>query len=338
MGLRPHRRRRSAVIARAAILAGLVAPGLVAPGLFAPGLFAPGPLGAAAAPTASDGDPLSVCFQSSDPPLSNRRGNGPEGFAVALSRVIAKHLGRDLRVQWFVSRDDADADLIKDANALLSDGRCELMAEYPLGVDTLGRPVAPVVKLPPFEGAGPDDRGRWVKVGELVATQPYRLDALTIVLPGRETARHVSKLSDLAGQRVGVEIATLADAIAMHYAGGRLIEHVVHETSADQLFGGLEKGELDAALVSLREFDAWRLRHDADGLTATGYVHSIGFNMGFAGLATESKLIDEVNAVLAELRDSDALPSLARAAGLTYEPPRSPAVQPRVGPAALVGD
>ena len=325
MGLCPHRRRRSAVKGRVAALVGLVAFGLSA-------------LGATAAPTQADGKRLSLCFQSSDPPLSERGGNGPEGFAVALSRVIAKRLGRELRVQWFVSRDDADADLIKDTNALLSDGRCELMAEYPLGADTLGRPGAPVVKLPPFEGAGPDDRRRWVKVGELVATQPYRLDALTIVLPGRANARHVSKLSDLDGRRIGVEIATLADAIAMHYARGRLIEHVVHETSAKQLFGSLEKGELDAALVSLREFDAWRLRHGADGLTATGYIHSIGFNMGFVALATEGKLIDEVNAVLAELRDSNALAPLAREAGLTYEPPRSPAVQPRVGPAALVGD
>jgi ABC-type amino acid transport substrate-binding protein len=55
--------------------------------------------------------PLAVCLQTNDPPLSVRSGDGPRGFAVALSRAIAERLDRDLWIQWFVSRDDPDANL-----------------------------------------------------------------------------------------------------------------------------------------------------------------------------------------------------------------------------------
>ncbi len=278
---------------------------------------------------------LTVCLQANDPPLSTR---GGEGFAVALSRKIAERLGRDLSVHWFVSRDDPDANLAKDANALLSDGHCQLVAEYPLVADTLGRPYASTAKLPPFDGATPEDRRRWIKLGELVATRPYRLDALTVVLSTHGADRQIRRLADLDGMKIGVETATLADAIAMHYADGQLIEHVVHVPDARELFSRLQRGELDAAFVGLREFDAWRLRHGGDGLALTGYIHSIGFNMGFAGLASDSRLIDDVNAAISALQAGDAIAPLASAAGLTYVPPRSPAVLPAVPPSALAGD
>src|SRR3977135_2303451 len=77
--------------------------------------------------TTKDEAPLRVCLQSNDPPLSARGGDAPSGFVLTLSQVIAEHLGRKLQVQWFVSRDDPDANLVKDANAMLSDGRCQLL-------------------------------------------------------------------------------------------------------------------------------------------------------------------------------------------------------------------
>ncbi len=298
------------------------------------------PLAAPASEDASDGPgkPLSVCLQTNDPPLSLRDGNGPDGFAVALSRRIAERLHRDLRVQWFVSRDDPDASLVKEANALLSDGRCQLVAEFPLVADTLGRQTASLGKLPPFDGAAPEDRRRWVKLRELVATQPYRLDTLTVVLSARNADRPVRKLADLAGLKVGVEIATLADAIAMSYADGQLAERVVHLPDAHALFDRVQRGELDAGFVGLRELDAWRLKHGAAGLAPTGYVHSIGFNMGFVGLASNSRLIEQADAVIAELQSRNAIGALAGAAGLTYVPPRTPAVLPAFARTALAGD
>jgi ABC-type amino acid transport substrate-binding protein len=154
----------------------------------------------------TDEVPLRVCLQSNDPPLSSRGGDVPTGFALTLSQTIAEHLGRKLQVQWFVSRDDPDANLVKDANALLSDGRCQLLAEYPLLDGTLETPRASSAKLPPFDGATPDDRRRWVKMNALAATRPYRLDALTVVLSAQEANRDVRRLADLDGLKVAVQL------------------------------------------------------------------------------------------------------------------------------------
>lgn len=284
------------------------------------------------------GQPLSVCLQQNDPPLSLRSGDKPSGFDLALSEIIAKRLGRELRIQWFVSRDDPDASLALDANALLSDGRCQLLADYPLTASTLERPRSPSARLPPFDGAKPDDRHRRVQTGDLAATRPYRLDALTVVLSAHEADQSVRKLADLDGLRIGVQLATLADAITMRYQGGRLREHVVHVTDARDLFQQLQDRKLDAAVVDLRAFDAWRLKHGSAGMVASDYRHSLAFNMGFVGLAAEKPLIDQVDAVLADLQAHNAIAPLAAQAGLTFTPPRSPDVQPDAAVTALSGD
>lgn len=281
---------------------------------------------------------LAVCLQQNDPPLSMRAGDTATGFDFALSHIIAQRLRRDLRVQWFISRDDPDSNLAKDSNALLSDGHCDLVADYPLTEDTVAVPRSPFVRLPPFEGAKPDDRRRWVKTNALAVTRPYRLDTLTVVLSPHNADHRVQTLHDLEGMRVGVSIATLADAIAMQYGGGRLSQHVVHLPNTRDLFAKLEDGELDAAFVDMRAFDAWRLRHDASGLKASGYRHSIGFNMGFAGLASNGALVKQVDGVLNDLAAHDAIAPLAHTAGLTFVAPRTPDVQPDVLPAALKGD
>jgi ABC-type amino acid transport substrate-binding protein len=288
--------------------------------------------------TSLDGAALTVCLQSNDPPLSSRGGDTPSGFDLVLLRHIAQQLGRELHIQWFVSRDDPDANLVKDANALLSDGRCQLLAEYPLLQGTLERPGALTAKLPPFEGAKPDDRLRWVKLGALAATRPYRLDAFAVVLPAHAVSRSIKKLADLDGLKIGVQIATLSDAIAMHYGNGRLIENVVHLSDSRDVLEALQSGKVDAAFVDVRAFDAWRGRHDTSGVTLSGYVHSLAFNMGFVGLASDITLINQVDSVLADLQAHDAIAPMAASAGLTYMPPRTPAVGPDVRPAALDGD
>src|SRR5271167_2811176 len=95
--------------------------------------------------------PLRVCLQADDPPLSSRGSGTASGFDVALSRMIAEGLGRPLAIQWFTTPRDPDSNPPTEDNALLSDGHCELIADYPLIANELGRPRAETGTLPPFE-------------------------------------------------------------------------------------------------------------------------------------------------------------------------------------------
>ena len=281
-------------------------------------------------------EPLRVCLQSDDPPLSSRASG--KGFDVALSRAIAEQLGRPLAIQWFVSRKDFDSNPPREASALVSDGHCQLVASYALMTGTLAPLAGQTGKLPPFEGRTAADRRREIPLQDLMPTQPYRFDALAVVLAPAHADFPVKKLADISGMSLGVEIHTLPDLIAMYYGQGRLAQWVVHFTDSAALFTALEAGRIDAALVDLHEFDAWRAAHPNTRITASGYTHSIGFNMGFVGIASERPLIARVNASIADLKANGALAGMAQAAGLSWLPPRARAVQPGVSLAAVSGD
>jgi ABC-type amino acid transport substrate-binding protein len=293
-------------------------------------------IGAAGMAVAADGQPLRVCIQAEDPPLSSR--SSGTGFDVSLSRTVADRLGRPFAIQWFTTRLDPDSNPPIEANALLSDGHCELVAGYALEAEALGRPRTSTGKLPPFEGRKPEDRRRQVTLGDLVPTHPYRFDALAVVLSPAHAGRQVKRLADLAGLTLGVQLHSIADLIAMSYEQGKLADQVRHFLDAPSLFQQLQDGSLDAALVGLHQFDAWRQQHPDTHVTASGYTHSLGFNIGFVGLATNKGLIAHVDAILSDLMSSGTLARIAHSTGLTYVPPRSPEITPNIPLAAFAGD
>jgi ABC-type amino acid transport substrate-binding protein len=148
----------------------------------------------------------------------------------------------------------------------------------------------------------------------------------------------VQTLADVNDLRVGVVIHGLPDLIAMSYRAGLLAERVVHFNQSRAVFSQLESGDIDAALVDQRELDAWRLAHPETRVAATGYRHSIGFNIGFVGLATSGALIGRVDAIIAGLLAQRNLIEIAQASAWTYLSPRMPEVSPGLALGALSGD
>lgn len=134
----------------------------------------------------------------------------------------------------------------------------------------------------------------------------------------------INTLADLNGMKIGVQIATLADAIAMQYGDGRLANQVTHMPDWRVLLADLRANTIDATVVDLRAFDAWRLRHGSDDLIASGYRHSLGFNMGFVDLAANRALVDQVDGVLADLQQHHVITPMAANAGLTLLPQARP--------------
>lgn len=277
-------------------------------------------------PTSRAAEALTVCLDEDIPLYSVHHGANSSGFQLAVAEAVATKLGRPLSVQWFETKPDPDDSGVLGANALLSDGRCQLVAGYPLVRDSLGKPGVASARLPDFDGATPDDRRRRIALGALVPSRAYHREPLTIVLAAT-TTKPVATLADLQGLRLGVEAATLGDAILMLYHEGAYVGQITHLVPGrGELMPRLEKGDFDATLIDLRRFDAWRADHPDTHLKPSGFYYRIGFNMGFVGLSTEAALIEQVNEALGQLMENDALAPLAKANHLTYLPPTSPEV------------
>jgi len=281
-----------------------------------------------AMPAPAADETLKICLNEDLPPLSlHHRGKPGTGFDLALAQAVAAKLGRPLEIQWFESKLDEDSSPALEANAMLSDGRCSLLGSYALTKDSLVVPGIKTAKLPDFEGAtGPDHRRR-VPLGVLAPSQPYIYSALTVVLGPKARDRHVSGIGDLAGLRIGIESGTLADAILMTFDSGRLIDNVNHLVPGrSDLLGTIDRGELDATLLDLRRFDAYRAAHPDTTLFGSGYFYPIGANRAYVGLSTDTALLDAVNKALTESQADGTVADLAEKAGLTYLPPREPVI------------
>jgi ABC-type amino acid transport substrate-binding protein len=282
-------------------------------------------------PAAIAGEVLKVCLDEDLPPLSvHHRGKPDSGFDVALASAIAEKLDRPLKIQWFESKLDEDSSPALEANALLSDGRCSLVGSYALTKDSLVTPGVKTAKLPDFDGATvADRRGRRIPLGVFAPSQPYLYSPLTIALGSKPVARgrRVTGIGDLAGLRIGIESGTLGDAILMTFENGRLIDDITHLVPGrDDLLGALDRGDLDATLLDLRRLDAHRAAHPESKVAGSGYYYPIGVNRGYVGLASDPALIAAVNKALTDLQAAGTLPELAQTAGLTYLPPREPAI------------
>ena len=272
--------------------------------------------------------PLKVCLDEDRPPFSSHhRGKPGSGFDVTLAQAIADRLGRPLNIQWFESKLDEDSSPQLEANALLSDGRCSLVGGYALTEDSLVVPGMKTAKLPDFEGATRDDRRRRVELGVLTPSQPYVYSPLTVVMGPKARGRTINGIGDLAGLHLAIESGTLGDAILMNFDKGRLIDNITHLVPGrDDLLGALDRGEYDATLLDLGRFDAYRTLHPDSGISASGYYYPIGANRGFVALASEPTLLAAVNKALAELQAEGKIADFGTQAGLTYLPPREPAI------------
>jgi ABC-type amino acid transport substrate-binding protein len=289
-----------------------------------PGIVVPG----AGIARAGDGPPLSICLDEARPPLSvHHRGKPGAGFDVTLAQAIADRLGRPLRIQWFESKLDEDSSPQMEANALLSDGRCALVGGYALTTDSLVAPGMKTARLPDFDGATREDHRRRVALGVLAPTGPYVYSPMTVVLGPKAQGRKVSDIGDLAGLRLVIESGSLGDAILMTFDKGRLIDSITHLVPGrDDLLGALERGDYDASLIDLGRFDAYLAAHSHTAISASGYYYPIGANRGYVGLAGDPALIAAVDQALGALAAEGKIAEFGRQAGLTYLPPREPAI------------
>jgi ABC-type amino acid transport substrate-binding protein len=282
----------------------------------------------ALASSASATEPLKICLDEDRPPLSaHHRGKPDSGFDVALAQAIADRLERPLKIQWFESKLDEDSSPQLEANALLSDGRCQLVGSYAFTTDSLVVPGMKTARLPDYEGATREDRRRRVELGVLAPSKPYVYSPMTVVLGPKARERKIAGIGDLAGLRIAIESGTLGDAVLMNFDKGRLIDGITHLVPGrSDLLGALNSGEYDATLLDLARLDAYRAAHPDTAIAASGYYYPIGANRGYVGLASDPALLAAVDKALGALATEGRIAELGKQAGLTYLPPREPAI------------
>ena len=289
---------------------------------------------------------LTVCLDDETPPFSYKEGANSGGFDLAVAQELARHLGRPLNVQWFETskRPEEDEPAPSRAiDALLSDGKCDLVGGVPLTTDLTAHDVEKS-RLPDYDGAIKGERNRQVTLEPMATSRSYHFLPFTVLLAPQVPARQVRSLDDLQGLKIGSEDTTLADAIIMMHSHRRLMRMTIHVMPGKPIEHGgglldrLEKGEFDATLVEMNRFDAYRKDHPDTKIQTTGYYYSIGFNMGFVALAKNAELLHQVDQALADMLAKDELAPLAKAADMTYLPPRAPEVRGPVSLGDLLGN
>lgn len=290
-------------------------------------------------------DPLTVCLEANTPPFSYHEGEKTTGFDVAVSAAVAKHLGRDLKIQWFEIRnppDEDDPDPARAENAMLNAGKCQLVGGFPLIADDLN-PATEKSRMPDFAGITRPERKEQVPIGKLAPSKPYHYIAFAVLLGPKAADRKIATLDDLQGLRIGSEDGTLADAMLMWYGHRRYFRQITHFTPAQTIDHGgglldhLDRGDIDVTMVELRRYDVYRAEHPDTKITPSGFYYRIGFNVGFVASARDAALIGQVDAAIDDLVAKNELPAMAKAAGMTYLAPRQPTIAGPVSMGDLMG-
>jgi len=291
---------------------------------------------AVAAPAAASEAMLRVCLDGRNPPFSVQR--DASGFDVAVSRALAERLGAAFTPQWYENDRDDNRSAPQDVGAMLAGGVCDLAAGFPLTEGALGAPSVPTARVPQYEGGPPPRRLPRVALHGMAASRPYHRLSLAVVFGPGAGDRVVHSIADLKGLRVGAPAGTLAHTLLLAWHGGNLTPDLAALDGRASALDAVEAGQLDATLVELGGFDAYRAAHPGTALRDSGWRHAIGFNIGFVALATRQDLLDRVDTVLGAMQEAGQLQAMAASAGLQWVVPTVPYVAPRLTPAQLRAD
>lgn len=279
-------------------------------------------------------EPLAVCVAEDNPPLSYLVQKELRGLDVRVAQAIAAELGRELKLVPFESKYEAESTLTHEVNALLSSGVCELASGFPLIASDLGAPSRPTARVPDHPGAARRPQRPWVPLGTLVPSTAYHAVAFGLVV--REAARQSATLAAPGDARIGAVAGTLTGSLVSMYRNGKLRPQVVGLSQNQDALEELEAGRIDATLVSLDRYDAWRLGHAGSTLRRAAYLHPMRINIGFVARSDAPVVLAAANRVIGAALASGDLERWSTGAGTTWTLPAEPQVSGPIGIAELL--
>ncbi|MEM9063558.1 MAG: c-type cytochrome [Pseudomonadota bacterium] len=271
---------------------------------------------------------LTVCLARNGGAMSGKRSTGGVGLDYRVSKALADALDLELAVTWFETEPEEEHDPVREAYAMLAIPLCDLTAGHPLFEGTFGDPKFSRAAPPRWDDM-PDSWGhKQIDVAPVSITEPYMRAEIGLVSgPGFEG--QISVLAELADRRVGYQQGTLSGAILTAQAPQEVIDQAQTFNPGPTFLWELEKGKADIAIVDVAAYDFHRRQNAITKLRLLDWRHPIGFNIGFALLASKETLKEQLDQLIVALVASGTIRSLAEEDKITYAKP----VPPKVGQA-----
>lgn len=277
---------------------------------------------------------LTVCMAENNPPLSYRVDGEVRGLDVLVAQAVANELKLSLRIVPFESKYEADKTLAHEVNALLSSGVCELASGFPLIAGDLGPPSRATARVPDYPGARRPPQRDWVPLTPLAPSAAYHAVGFGLVV--REAARTTATLAEPGDARIGATAGTLTGTLVTLYRNGKLRPQLVSLSQNEDALEQLALGRIDAAVVSMDRFDAWRISHPGTDLRRAAYMHPMRINIGFVARADARELLGAADRVIARSLADGQLERWSAATGTTWIAPADPQVSGPIGIAELM--
>ncbi|MCB1956894.1 MAG: transporter substrate-binding domain-containing protein [Rhodocyclaceae bacterium] len=231
---------------------------------------------------------------------------GGKGIDVAIGRELAKRLGLEPEVIEYPADEDMNDDL-----------RNMVWKGHYLGA----RPADVMLHVPVDQRLA--DRNEQVRI-----FGPYHLESLAVIRdPSRippVTGSAARALEVFTRERIGVEIASLADDFLLQVLNGRLRENVVHFRSVALAVEAMKAGEISAVMATRAEIEG------AAGGTAGRFeigpvsmpeLRIQGWPLGMAVKADSTELADALSKAMMDIQRDGTLARIFQEHGITLQKP-----------------
>ncbi|MEP4196358.1 MAG: transporter substrate-binding domain-containing protein [Aliishimia sp.] len=275
-------------------------------------------------------DTLTACLPINGGVMSGRRASGGAGLDYDIAQEIAKTLELDLKVIWYEGDIDEDTNPIRATYAMLSRPLCDVVPGYALYAPTLGKPKGDRAAVPRWKKPRFRDKfeePEFVDLRPITTTIPYVRMEMGVVL---RAPRDVLGFADLEGLTLGIQEGTLAGAISVGRMPSSLRANAVSRNPGPAFLWDMEKGDFDAALVAVAEYDFHKRQNKITKLILSDYRHPLGFNIGFAMLEDNKPLWDHLNGAVEDLLSNGRVDAIALQNKVHIAVPRRPFVQPEL--------
>lgn len=258
---------------------------------------------------------LTVAVYRDFPPYSYRDKGRVVGIDADIARAIADRLG----VAALIRAVGADESMEDDLRNNVWKGHY------------LGGGVADVMLHVPYDAAFAEENDR------VVFLAPYYREQVVVAT---RPAIAGAPLEAFTGEKVGVELDTLADFYLLSAKGGAMRDQVVHFRTIGEAVAAMKRAEISGVAGPRAEVE-----HALGGQRAEYVVGSLpglrrnGWDLGAAVKQGNDALAREIAASMQKLRDEGVIDEIFARYGATYQPPvGSVQVLGQAGPAIAFRD